>query len=100
VVGKITFSEQAWKDADEIYDWIASRADPETAESYVSRIIDFCDSLREFPNRGSPRDDLAPGIRTNVFESRVVIAYAVSDDAVTIVRILNRGRDASRAFSS
>jgi toxin ParE1/3/4 len=97
VAHRIVFSEQAWQDADEIYDWIAAKSDPETAECYVSRIIDFCDSLNQFPNRGTPRGDLATGIRTIVFESRVIVAYIVAGD-VTIVRILNRGRDPSRAF--
>ena len=95
---RVSFSEEAWADADEIYDWIAANADLETAEGYVSRIIAFCDTLADFPRRGTPRDDLAPGLRTTVFEARVIVAYVV-DDEVRVLRILSHGRDAKRAFA-
>jgi toxin ParE1/3/4 len=99
VAHNVVFSEHAWRDADEIYEWIATRADPQTAQAYVGRIIDFCDSLRDFPNRGSPRDDLAKGVRTIAFEGRAVIAYITDDKEVRILRILHHGRDVERAFS-
>ena len=96
---RVDFTETAWQDADEIYRWIADRADPQTAQRYVNRIIDYCSGLENFPNRGSPRDDLAPGIRTMVFEGRAVVAYRVATRDVKILRILNHGRDVTRAFS-
>lgn len=67
--------------------------------AYIERIRQHGISLGNFPDRGSPRDDLDPGIRTTVFEARVVIAYTVAEDEVTVLRILNHGRDATRAFS-
>jgi toxin ParE1/3/4 len=99
VAHKVVFSEGAWQDVDEIYDWIEERADAEAAFRYLTRIHDFCFTLRDFPNRGTPRDDLAPGVRTIAFEGRVVIAYTSGERGVRILRILSHGRDATRAFS-
>jgi len=45
------------------------------------------------PYRGSPRDDLQPGIRILVFERRTTIAYRIREDAVQILRIFYAGRD-------
>ena len=95
---RVVFSECAWHDLDEIYDWIADKADAGTAIAYLNRIEEFCSVLGDFPNRGSPRDDLAPGVRTTVFEGSAIVANVVGKSEVTIVRILGRGRDVTRAF--
>jgi toxin ParE1/3/4 len=49
--------------------------------------------LTAFPHRGRTRDDLRPGLRTIGFRRRVVIAFAVFEDAVTVVGIFYGGRD-------
>lgn len=49
--------------------------------------------LETFPERGTRRDDLAPGLRTVGFERRVTIAFRVLPDAVEIVAIAYAGRD-------
>jgi toxin ParE1/3/4 len=95
---RVIFSEQAWADADEIYDWIAANVDAETAERYVSRVIGFCDSLADFPRRGTPRDDVAPGLRTTSFEGRAIVAYVVEERVVRILHVLHHGRDLGKAF--
>ena len=95
----VVLAETAWRDLDEIYDWVANRSDVETAQSYVARILRLCGSLGEYPKRGTPRDDLRENVRTVAFERRATIAYRVRDDVVTILRVLHHGRDAGRAFS-
>lgn len=95
---EVVLAESAWRDLDEIYDWIAGRSDLETAEGYVARILRLCGSLGEYPKRGTPRDDLTDHIRTIAFERRATIAYRVSPDTVTILRILHHGRDVGAAF--
>ena len=32
----------AWRDLDEIYDWVADGADPDAAEKYIRRILGLC----------------------------------------------------------
>ena len=51
-----------------------------------------------FPMRGSPGDDLMPGLRTLSFERRVVIGYLVEGEAVWIVGVSYGGRDLSGVF--
>ncbi|MDC7787471.1 type II toxin-antitoxin system RelE/ParE family toxin [Rhodoplanes sp. TEM] len=52
-----------------------------------------CTALAEFPNRGTRRDDIAPGLRTIGFERRATIAFRVLEDVVEIVAIAYAGRD-------
>jgi len=49
------------------------------------------------PQRGQSRNDLAPGIRTLVFERRAVIAYSVDTEFVTILRIFYAGQNITDA---
>lgn len=52
-----------------------------------------CFQLVDFSERGTPRGDLLPGLRTVGFERKSVIAYFVQDDDVVIVNIFHGGRD-------
>jgi plasmid stabilization system protein ParE len=72
-------------------------ADPEW-QAYVRRIEAYCHRLTHFPNRGSPQDDLEPGLRRIAFEGRATIYYRVEADRVRILRILAAGRDPTREF--
>lgn len=94
----VVLAETAWRDLDEIYDWIADRSDANTAQNYVSRILRLCGSLGEYPRRGTPHDDLAKDVRTIAFGRRATIAYRVGEDAVLVLRVLHHGRDVGRAF--
>lgn len=95
---EVVLAETAWRDLDEIYDWVADRSDPDTAQNYVGRILRLCGSLGEFPRRGTQRSDLAKDIRTIAFERRATVAYRVGGDAVLVLRVLHHGRDINRAF--
>jgi toxin ParE1/3/4 len=55
-------------------------------------------ALGVFPERGTRRDDIRPGLRTMGFERRATIIFQVSEAAVVIVRVLYGGRDADRAL--
>ena len=52
----------------------------------------------DFPQRGTLRDDLAPGLRVIGFDRRVTIAFHTGPDKVTIDRILYAGRDLASLF--
>ena len=81
-----------------LYDWIADRADLETAFAYTSKIEALGERLAEFPNRGTPRDDLFPGMRTVPYRRRVTVAYRVLEDRVEILRLLQSGQDWDALF--
>jgi toxin ParE1/3/4 len=49
-------------------------------------------NLAEFPERGTIRNELVPGLRIVGFERRAAIAFIVEADAVRIMRVLYGGR--------
>ena len=89
---KIVWRRTAQLDLYELYDWIAERADPDTAFVWTSGIEKHVAKLAEFPDRGSPRDDISPGVRTLNYRGRTVIAYLTSD-CVEILRVFHAGRE-------
>jgi toxin ParE1/3/4 len=45
------------------------------------------------PLRGRSREDLADGVRTVVFEGRVIVAYRVGRDELMILRLFYAGQN-------
>jgi toxin ParE1/3/4 len=90
---RIVFAPEAQADVDELYDWIADRAGEATAQRFIVRIRERCERLDQFPERGTRRDDLAPGLRTFGVDRRVTVACKVLPDVVVIVRLLYAGRN-------
>lgn len=76
-----------------LYDWISDWADPDTAYRYTSAVEAQVVKLGRFPRRGTPRDDLVPGMRTISFRGRTIIAYRVDQSKVEILRLLHSGQD-------
>jgi toxin ParE1/3/4 len=97
-LARVVFAETAEADLDEIFAWIADRAGEQVALGYTERIERFCREFSSFPQRGTMRDDLRPGLRTVGFERRVTIAFTVAGEDVTILRILYAGRSLDVAF--
>jgi toxin ParE1/3/4 len=95
---KVSFRPEAEADLFALYRYISDRSGPARADDYIARIEAACMALATFPERGTKRDDLAPGIRIIRFERRVTIAFRVEDDTVRIVRILYAGRDYETYF--
>ena len=95
---RVVYSPAARRDLEDLYDYIADRASPQIAFTYLSRIEANCLDFADFPERGTRRDDLEPGLRIVGFERRVTIAFHVSETAVTIDRIFYGGRDFGRAY--
>lgn len=91
---KVVFRPEAEADLFGLYRYIAEASGAGRAEAYLARIEGACMALTTFPERGTPRSDLAPGIRTIGFEGRVTIAFRVLDqEVVEIVAIAYAGRD-------
>ncbi len=53
-------------------------------------------ALQDFPERGTRRDDIRPGLRILGFERRATIVFQVAKREVVIVRILYGGRNLER----
>ena len=96
---KVIFRPSAEADLQAIYEFIEQR-NPEYASRFVGRIESYCLGFADFPERGTRRDDLRPGMRIVGFERRVLIAFTVLDETVEIAHILYGGRDISRGLRS
>jgi toxin ParE1/3/4 len=90
---KVIFRPQAEADLLALYRYVAEASGLGIASEYIDRIEVACMSLATFPNRGTKRDDLAPGLRTVAFERRLTIVYRVFKTRVEIVTIAYGGRD-------
>lgn len=89
----IVVSPEARKQLDDLYDYIAEAASSVTALRFTDAILDLLEELRDFPNRGTMRDDLLPGLRTVGFRRRVTIAFVVEPTQVLVVGIFYGGQD-------
>lgn len=76
-----------------LYRYIAAAASPETAERYTSSIVAYCDSLQDFPLRGTRRDDVRPDLRITNYKKRAVIAFAVEAAQISVIGIFYGGQD-------
>lgn len=90
---KVVFSPEAESDLLELYLYIAERTGNARALAYIERLERYCKGFEEFPERGTFRDDLFPGLRVVGFERRVSIAFHVNADTVIFDRLLYGGRD-------
>jgi plasmid stabilization system protein ParE len=90
---RVAFSPEAQRDLDELFEWLADVASVEVASRYVGRIRRSCESLATFPERGTLRSDIRPGIRVIGFERRAVVTFYVRDRTVMIARVLYGGRN-------
>lgn len=82
-----------------LHRWVRAEAGQATADAYLDRIEVRIATLADFPDRGTLRDDLAPGLRTLAFERRLVIAYLVAAETVTVLRVVSGARDLGGVFA-
>jgi toxin ParE1/3/4 len=95
---QVAFSPEAESQLVALRSYIARQASLSVAQRFTDAIVEHCLGLDIFPNRGAPRDDLRPGLRTISFRGRVTIAYAVENDRTTILAILYAGQDLGAMF--
>ena len=88
----VKLSPQAEADLQNIYIYISKMASPVVARGYVNRILQYLAGFDLFPERGTLRDDIRPGLRIVGFERRVTIAFFVEGNDVVVLNILYAGR--------
>ena len=89
----VVFSPEALEQLAELYHYIAQAASPGVAAEYTEAIVSYCESLRTFPLRGTPREDVRPGLRITNYRKRTIIAFAVDAQVVSIIGIFYGGQD-------
>lgn len=98
VTHRIVWLATAQRDLKRLYDWIADQADADTALSYTSRIQTHTAKLADWPFIGSPRDEMAVGVRTITYRRRTIIAYQVVENEVEVLRVFHGGQELRMGF--
>ena len=93
---KVFVSDRADADILHFYQYIAER-NPAAAESVIRDIDRKFESLSRFPFIGRERSSLAPGLRS-LAAWPYVIFYAIGNDRIIIVRVLDGRRDIDAEF--
>ncbi|MDF1775004.1 MAG: type II toxin-antitoxin system RelE/ParE family toxin [Rhizobiaceae bacterium] len=89
----IIFAPEARADLLNLYEWISAKVSPEIAMTYIERIERYCNGFDIASERGDARDDVRTGLRVIGFERRVTIAFMVSYQTVTILRLFYGGQN-------
>lgn len=93
MIRRVVLSPRAKRQLRALYRYIEREALADIATDYTGALLEQIERLSRFPERGTPRDDLRPGVRTIPFRRRVTIAYAVKPTTVRILGIFYGGRD-------
>jgi toxin ParE1/3/4 len=94
----VVFAPEAEEQLAELYRYIEENATAEVALRYTSAVVAYCEGLATFPQRGTPRDDIRPGLRTTSYKRRTEIAYTVEDGKVSIIGVFHGGRNYETAL--
>ncbi len=89
----VVFTPAAEEQLVELYRYIEENVSAEIALRYTSAVVEHCESLATLPHRGTPRDDIRPGLRTTPYKRRTVIAYTVDAGQVSVIGVFHGGRD-------
>jgi toxin ParE1/3/4 len=92
----IVIRPRAQSDLAEIWNYIAD-ADEMGADAFIDTIDLKFQALRERPNMGRARDELAEGLRSFPV-GRYVIFYRILSEGIEIVRVLHGARDLAPIF--
>ncbi|HEY0341853.1 MAG TPA: type II toxin-antitoxin system RelE/ParE family toxin [Steroidobacteraceae bacterium] len=95
----VVFAPEAEEQLARLYHYIAADSSPEIALRYTTAIVHFCQGLDTFPERGTRRDDIRPGLRVTNYKHRSVIAFVVESEQVSILGVFYGGQDYETALS-
>jgi len=90
---RIVFHPNAEAELEQLYDSIAERASAAIAWNFVAGIRDCCLGLSTFPQRGTERVEIMPGLRIVGYRRAVSIAFAIEGERVLILGIFYAGRN-------
>ncbi len=93
---EVVFTRLAERQIDELHAYLELKASQTIADTFVSRVVNYCLALELFPQRGTNRNDILPGLRTVGLDRRVTIAFMIHADRVVIEGIFYGGQDYAR----
>jgi len=90
---QVVFAPEALEQLEALYHYIANAASPLVAQRYTEALVGYCEGLKISPLRGTPRDDIRPGLRVTNYRGRTVIAFNVFGETVRILGVFYGGQD-------
>lgn len=90
---QVRFADEAIADLARIFSDLLPVAGEMIARGFIERLEGACLRLATFPERGSLRDEIRPGLRIIGHRRQASIAFVVTDAEVLILRVLRRGAD-------
>jgi toxin ParE1/3/4 len=90
---RVRFSDEALADLGRIFTDLLPVAGERVARDFVGRLEGACLKLSTFPERGSIRSHVRPGLRLIGYRRQASIAFVVADTDVLILRVFRRGAD-------
>lgn len=100
VTFSVEFAPEAVKQLEDLERYIADQGSPRVAATHVDSIVEYCESLRSFAQRGVPRDDIRAGLRITHYKGSTIIAFAVIGEVVYIVGVYYGGQDYETVLST
>jgi toxin ParE1/3/4 len=94
-MGKVHFTHRARQDLLDIWIYIAPRNSEAAADAIYDRIEEACRQLRDYPQLGPARLEIAEGARALVVE-RWLALYRLTEYGAQVVRIVDGARDLTR----
>jgi toxin ParE1/3/4 len=91
-VGRVGYAKRARRDLLEIWLHIARRGSESAADQIVDRIEQRCRQLKDHPQLGPARPEIAEGARSILVE-RWLALYRLTPDGAQIVRVVDGARD-------
>ena len=95
---RVSFSQRAERQLEDLLRYITEDSGEARADAFVGRVVEFCKGLSTFPERGTRRDDLRPGLRTIGFRRRATVAFVVGEEEVTVLGVFYGGQDFEAAL--
>lgn len=90
---RITYRPEADAELDQLLTHISQAAGWPVANAYVGGILELVEGLRTFPQRGTERIEILPGLRIIGYRRSASIAFVVRDAEVIVLGIFYGGRN-------
>ncbi|WP_029014110.1 type II toxin-antitoxin system RelE/ParE family toxin [Niveispirillum irakense] len=94
----VIFTAAAERQVERLYDYISAQGGDMRADNYLNRLIQYCEGLALFPERGHRRDDILTGLRIIGFERRTTIAFTITATTVLIEGVFYGGQNLEDGF--
>jgi toxin ParE1/3/4 len=88
---QVRFAAEALADLDRIFTQLLPVAGERVARDFVERLEAACLDLRTFPERGTVRAHVRPGLRIIGYRRQASIAFVVTEGEVLVLRVFRRG---------